>query len=68
MDPLLEINNHNQVIPCIAEEYGTNDNGLTWTFKIREGVKWVDMNGNEMADLHRAGLFATAMEWTFRLP
>ena len=64
MDPLLEINNHNQVVPCIAEEYGTNDNGLTWTFKIREGVKWVDMNGNEMADL-TAQDFLTAMEWTF---
>lgn len=64
MDPLLEINNHNQVIPCIAEEYGTNDNGLTWTFKIREGVKWVDMNGNEMADL-TAQDFLTVMEWTF---
>ena len=64
MDPLLEINNHNQVIPCIAEEYGTDDNGLTWTFKIREGVKWVDMNGNEMADL-TAQDFLTAMEWTF---
>ena len=62
MDPLLEINNHNQVIPCIAEEYGTDDNGLTWTFKIREGVKWVDMNSNEMADL-TAQDFATAMEW-----
>ena len=64
MDPLLEINNHNQVIPCIAEEYGTDDNGLTWTFKIREGVKWVDMNGNEMSDL-TAQDFLTAMEWTF---
>ena len=64
MDPLLEINNHNQVIPCIAEEYRTDDNGLTWTFKIREGVKWVDMNGNEMADL-TAQDFLTAMEWTF---
>lgn len=64
MDPLLEINNHNQVIPCIAEEYGTDDNGLTWTFKIREGVKWVDMNGNEIADL-TAQDFLTAMEWTF---
>lgn len=64
MDPLLEINNHNQVVPCIAEEYGTDDNGLTWTFKIREGVKWVDMNGNKMADL-TAQDFLTAMEWTF---
>ena len=54
----------NQVVPCIAEEYGTDDNGLTWTFKIREGVKWVDMNGNEMADL-TAQDFLTAMEWTF---
>ena len=25
----------------------TEDNGLTWTFHLRKGVKWVDQNGNE---------------------
>ena len=64
IDPLLEINSKNQVVPCIAEEYETQDNGLTWTFKIRDGVKWVDMNGSEKADL-TAQDFLTAFEWTF---
>lgn len=64
MDPLLEINPQNQVVPCIAEEYGTNDNGLTWIFKIRDDIKWVDMNGKEKADL-TAQDFLTAFEWTF---
>lgn len=51
VDPLLEINSKNQIVPCIAEEYGIEDNGLTWTFKIRKGVQWMDMNGNEKAEL-----------------
>ena len=62
MDPLLEINNHNQVVPCIAESYTTNEDKSVWTFQIRDGVKWVDVNGNEKADCTSQD-FATAMEW-----
>ena len=35
---------------------------MTWTFHIRDGVKWVDVNGKEMADCN-ANDFATGMEW-----
>ena len=63
-EPLLEVDTYGALAPAIAEDWGTEDGGLTWTFKIREGVKWVDMNGNEMADL-TAQDFLTAMEWTF---
>ena len=61
-DGLLEVNNYGEVVPCIAEEWGSEDGGLTWTFKIRDGVKWVDVNGNEKADC-TAQDFATGLEF-----
>lgn len=59
---LLETDAKGKLIPGLAEEWGTEDGGLTWTFKLREGVKWVDMNGNEKADCV-AQDFVTALEW-----
>lgn len=59
-DPLLEVDNKGQVVACLADEWGTEDNGLNWTFHIREGVKWVDVNGNEKADVTSYD-FATGM-------
>ena len=61
-DPLLEVTPSGELAPCMAEEWGSEDGGLTWTFNLREGVKWVDMNGNEMADV-TARDFATGLEW-----
>ena len=62
VDGLLESNPRGELVPCIAEEWGSEDGGLTWTFKVREGVKWVDVNGNEKADCN-AQDFATGLEW-----
>ena len=62
VDGLLESNPKGELVPCIAEEWGSEDGGLTWTFKVREGVKWVDVNGNEKADCN-AKDFATGLEW-----
>jgi oligopeptide transport system substrate-binding protein len=62
LDPLLEVDTYGELVPAIAEEWNTEDGGLTWTFKIRDGVKWVDMNGKEKADL-TAEDFATGLEW-----
>ncbi len=59
---LLENDNHGKLAPAIAKEWGTEDGGLTWTFKLREGVKWVDMNAQEKADCN-AQDFATGLEW-----
>ena len=61
-DPLLEVDTHGKLVPCIADGWGTEDDGLNWTFHIREGVKWVDVNANEKADVTSYD-FATGMEW-----
>ena len=61
-DPLLEVDTHGKLVACLADEWGTEDNGLNWTFHIRDGVKWVDMNANEKADVTSYD-FATGMEW-----
>ena len=62
VDGLLEVDTDGKLVPGIAEEWGTEDGGLTWTFKIRQGVKWVDVNGNEKADC-TAQDFAAGLEW-----
>lgn len=51
MDGLLESNPKGELVPCIAEEWGSEDGGLTWTFKLRDNAKWVDVNGNEKANV-----------------
>lgn len=50
------------LVPEIAETWETPDNGLTWTFKLREGVKWVDVNDKVKADC-TAQDFITGLEW-----
>ena len=62
VDGLLEVDTDGKLVPGIAEEWGTEDGGLTWIFKIRQGVKWVDVNGNEKADC-TAQDFAAGLEW-----
>ena len=61
-DGLLEVDNYGRLVPSIAEDWGTEDGGLTWTFKIRQGVQWVDVNGNPKADC-TAKDFATGLEF-----
>lgn len=61
-DGLLEVNNYGELVPCIAEEWSTEDGGLTWTFNLRDNATWVDVNGNEMAQV-TAQDFLTGMEW-----
>ncbi len=62
VDGLLEVDTKGKLVSAIAKEWGTEDGGLTWTFKLREGVKWVDVNGQEKADCN-AQDFATGLEW-----
>ncbi len=60
-DGLLEVDPDGKLIPCLAKEWGTED-GITWTFNLREGVKWVDVNAQEKKETTSAD-FATGLEW-----
>ena len=62
VEGLLQLDNYGKLIPGIAEKWGTEDNGLTWTFNLRKGVKWVDVNGNEKGECN-AQDFLTGLEW-----
>lgn len=56
VDFLAEYDCENVLQPALAESWEVSDDGLTWTFHIRKGVKWVDSQGREIADV-------TADDW-----
>lgn len=64
VDPLLMTDPHGNIVPCLAESYETSEDGLTWTFHLREGATWVDYEGNYMADV-KASDWVYALEWVF---
>lgn len=47
---LLAMDENGQLIPGQAESYEVSEDGLTWTFHLREGLKWSDgsdLNAND---------------------
>ena len=51
VDTLYELDNLGNLIPALATSYEVSEDGKTYTFKIREGVKWVTNTGDEYADV-----------------
>ena len=51
VDCLVEYDNYGNIEPALALEWFSNEDATVWTFKLREGVKWVDKDGNEVADV-----------------
>ena len=39
---LLKFDKENNIVPGVAESYEVSDDGLTWTFHLRSGLKWSD--------------------------
>ena len=51
----------NEHQPALATEYSVSDDGTVYTFKIREGVTWVDSQGRKVADV-KADDFVAGMQ------
>lgn len=49
-EPLVRVNKEYQVIPAGAESWSGSADGMTWTFKIRDGMMWSDGNKVTAAD------------------
>lgn len=60
-DNLIEYDNEGTMKPALAESWTVSADGLTYTFKIRQGVKWVDSQGRYIADV-TAQDFVTGMQ------
>lgn len=61
LDNLIEYDCENMPQPALAESWEISEDGLTYTFKIREGVKWVDNQGRVVADM-KADDFVAGMQ------
>ena len=59
-DGLMEYDEENVLQPALAESYTVSEDGLVYTFKIREGVKWVDSQGREVGEVTADDFVAAA--------
>lgn len=62
IDTLVEYDKYGQVQPSLAESWEYDHENLTYTFKIRQGAKWVRADGTEYADV-TAHDFVTAAKY-----
>ena len=51
VDCLVEYDNVGNIEPALALEWSSNEDATVWTFTLRQGVKWVDKDGNEVAEV-----------------
>ena len=51
IDSLVDYDKYGVVQPCLATEWKANEDNTVWTFKLREGVKWVTKNKQEYAEV-----------------
>ncbi len=60
-DGLYEYDMENVLKPALAESYTVSEDGLTYTFTLKSGLKWVDSQGREVADV-KADDFVAGMQ------
>ncbi|WP_303951623.1 peptide ABC transporter substrate-binding protein [Streptococcus vestibularis] len=51
VDGLMETDKYGNLVPSVAEDWSVSQDGLTYTYKIRKGVKWYTSDGEEYADV-----------------
>jgi len=61
VDGLLEVDKYGNLIPSLAEDWSVSQDGLTYTYKLRKGVKWYTSEGEEYAEV-KAQDFVTGLK------
>ena len=51
VDGLMEADKYGNLVPSVAEDWSVSKDGLTYTYKIRKGVKWYTSDGEEYANV-----------------
>ena len=51
VDGLIRYDMENVLQPGLATSWEHSEDGLTWTFHLREGVQWVDSQGRKLDDV-----------------
>ena len=51
IDGLFTNDKYGNLTPAIAEDWSVSKDGLTYTYKIRKGVKWMTSDGEEYAEV-----------------
>lgn len=51
VDGLFENDQYGNLKPSVAENWSVSQDGLTYTYKIRKGIKWYTSDGEEYADV-----------------
>ena len=47
----LQTTSMGNLVPAVAEDWSVSKDGLTYTYKIRKGVKWYTSDGEEYAEV-----------------
>lgn len=61
VEGLLENDQYGNLKPALAKSWEVSDDGLTYTYHLRKGVKWVDNEGNDYAEV-KAQDFVTGLK------
>ena len=48
VDGLFENDQYGNLVPALAEDWSVSQDGLTYTYQLRKGVKWYTSEGEEM--------------------
>ena len=51
IDGLFTNDKYGNITPAVAEDWSVSQDGLTYTYKIRKGVKWFTSDGEEYAEV-----------------
>ena len=61
VDGLLEVDKYGNLIPSLAKDWTVSKDGLTYTYKLRKGVKWMTSEGEEYGEV-KAQDFVTGLQ------